>query len=242
MKSVLIVIFGLMWVTGVPQSLEINNLTVDEEGIVTFSALINASHSNRERYNMLIYSSIDAFSQPIDFTYKDMVPGQTYEISFDGNEQFGQYKGDVLFKFDVMASTFPVKVNVPENQVFKLGKKMNFSWQDYHNVNSYDIELYRRGNMVQTLAEDHTGQSFNGILPKQLDKGNDYWILVRPTTNTDISSELIPVQIKSGVGLAVKIAPLAALGIAVPVYILGGSSTKPGDEIFDAPPGPPGEN
>ncbi len=241
MKVGLSLIIGC-WVSALySQSLQISNLGTEPGGKVSFTAEIDKSHSDRELYQLQIYSNLDGFQTPLDFEFSGMKPGEPYDISFEGNEVFGTYQGDVQLRFDVVATTFPIRVDQIDKN-FKPGKKVSLAWTDFHNVNNYNIELYQGINLVQTLASGHRSKQFEGVLSKDVEKGSNYTLLIEPVGEKEYISDPFAVQVVSGVGLAVKIAPLAALGVAVPVFLLGGGGGTPGGNTFEDPPGPPSGN
>jgi hypothetical protein len=96
---------------------------------------------------MSIFSSFDNYQQAIDYQVGNMVPGRDYPITFDGNEQVGYYEGDIQFRFDITATTFPIKLS-DDNLALKKGKSFTITWSDFHKSGTYNIELLQSGAVV----------------------------------------------------------------------------------------------
>jgi hypothetical protein len=237
--ATLIIVLLLTISTVDSQNLNVQGFRIDGQGMVTVTALIEANHSARERYAMSVYSSVDNYTQPINYTLADMEPGKPYNIKFDGPKLVGTYSGDIMFKFRIEATTYPIELTTNGNM--KPGKKMDLTWTDHEGSSSYNIELYQRSNLVEQLARDHSGLSYTGVLPKTVEKGKDYSVRVVPTDDPKSSSEFIPVAVVGGIGWYWFVIPVAGGGVAA-VVLLGGGEDPTGETGFEDPPGPPSFN
>ncbi len=207
-----------------------------EEGKVSLVATIEASHSPRERYNLYIYSSVNSYARPISYKVTDMIPGQAYPLSFDGGEEIGSFEGELQFRFEIEASRFPLKIET-EKSKFRRGKSLALDWSDYHGVGPYQVELWQNNQLQEVLASRVTETNCEVLLPKKLEKGNDYDLRVKALANSEMDTEQMPVTIQGKYGIAVKILPVLAVGGVVPLILTSGDPKGIG-ELSD-PPGPP---
>lgn len=225
------------------QQIKINNYQVAPNGTVNVDFTVEQSHSSREIYDVLFYSSIDNFNQPIAFKVENVKPGESKRASFSGSEQFGGYNGTFQLKLVAQASTFPIKI-APLDKGLKIGKTNSISWMDYHDSGPYDVSLFQGRQLKSKLATGLTSTRFTGEIPKSLEKG-DYTIQITPSSERYLS-ELYPVSLKKAIN------PLIFVGIAVVggggAFLAGSGGGDPGpgggggtttDGLPD-PPGPPG--
>ncbi|MFY0690214.1 MAG: hypothetical protein JXQ90_23775 [Cyclobacteriaceae bacterium] len=205
----------LLTLTCVGQEIQVGAIDINSSGNVATTAMIVAEHSDRERYDMSIYTSVDGFEQPLAYNLVELVPGEPFNISFNGPTQVGRVKGPIEFEFRIRASEFPVKVVTKPNSKWKAGKVVNIEWTDYLEAGWYDVELWQGGELKETLAESHRGLAIESTLPKALDKGKDYEVRVLPTNSKGRYSEMIPVMI-------VGFNPWIAIGPAIGAVGTGG--------------------
>ena len=230
--------------TASAQQVKINNYQVAPDGTINVDFTIDQSHSSREVYDVLFYSSIDNFNRPIAYKIENVKPGVSKKASFSGSEQFGGHDGSFQLKLVAQASTFPIKI-MPIDKGLKIGKSNSISWTDYHESGPYDVSLFQGRQLKSKLATGVTSTRFTGVIPKSLEKG-DYSILITPS-DEEYLSERFPVTLRKGVS------PLIFVGIAVVggggAFLAGGGGdvTPPsgggGGTDTDAlpdPPGPPG--
>ncbi len=238
-------IFCLFAFSAFSQQIKINNYEVRPDGMINVDFTIDQSHSSRELYDVLFYSSIDDFRNPIRFKAENVRPGVSKKVSFSGSEQFGGYSGQFQLKLIAQASTFPIKL-MPLEKGLKIGKSNTISWVDYHDSGPYDISLYQGTQLKSKLASGLSTTRYTGQVPKSLEKGS-YSILITPS-NDKYLSERYPVTLKKGVSplIFVGVAALAGGG----AVLAGGSGGDPGtpggggtdgDGLPD-PPGPPSGN
>jgi hypothetical protein len=226
-------------ILGSGQVLNVQGVQVGEAGQVSFTALVEKDHSERERYTLQIYSSADNYQSPLEYKITDMEPGRAYQAHFNGPEQVGDYSGTMQFRFRIEATNFPLKVDLQGKNKLKPGKKVMVSWSDYHNLGRYDIDLYRGNELVKRLANDHMNQSFSGTLSKDIEKGDDYALRIVPTDNPAAASDYIPIVVAGGVGWYWFAIPAVGGGVAAVVLTKGGGT---GDNGFAEPPGTPDGN
>lgn len=238
-------ILCLITFSAVGQQIKINNFQVAQNGTVNVDFTINPSHSDREVYDVLFYSSIDNFNRPIAYKVENVKTGVSRNTSFSGSEQFGGFTGQFQLKLVAQASTFPIRIT-PIDKGLKIGKTNNISWMDYHDSGPYDVSLYQGQQLKSKLATGLTSTRYSGQIPKSLEKG-DYSILITPSDN-DLLSDRYPVTLKKAISPLVFVgaaalagggAFLAGSGGGDPVTPGGGGPTADG---LPDPPGPPGGN
>jgi hypothetical protein len=172
-----------------------------------------------------------------------MFPGRAYQFSFDGNEQVGYFEGNLEFRFDISATTFPVEMLPSNAKTLKKGKSYTINWSDFNQSGTYDIELLKSGQVFQVLETNYSGTSYTSVIPKSTAKGSDYAIRVTPSSDRQLASEPFPVKIASKSGLIFAILPAVVVGAGGAYYFLnqddsGGSNS---DDFPSPPAGPGGE-
>ena len=162
-------ILCLMTFQLIGQQIEINNYQISQDGVVSIDFRIKQSHSSRERYDVLFYSSLDGYSVPIKYKVEDVKPGESQKATFSGEEQFGGYNGEFQIKLVAQATVFPIKIS-PINKGLKIGKSTNISWSDYHESGPYEVSLYQGLQLKSKLATGLASTQYVGKIPKSLKK------------------------------------------------------------------------
>ncbi|MEP0365837.1 MAG: hypothetical protein ABJN36_10150 [Cyclobacteriaceae bacterium] len=219
------------------QDLRIMNLDINDDGKVSFTALVRSHHSSRETYELKVYTSADNYAKPLDLNLKTLKVDAPLDVNFDGMTKIGNFKGSIQFKFVAEATAFPVQVKIVGDK-FKRGKKMTVSWTDYHESGWYDIEMYRGGTLFKSMVKNHRGTSYSVDLPKKMPKG-EYEVRVTPTNDPNFYSEDQSVSVKGGKGGLVFVTLLAAGGGGAYVFLGGGGDDPGGDTDTNSLPDPP---
>jgi hypothetical protein len=226
------------------QSVQVSNLEVDDEGKVSFRYSVSQKFSDRERYELQVFTSADNFSKPIDLNLSPVAVGESKSVSFDGPKLISNYEGSLQFRFKVVAAVFPVRI-VSTGQKFKSGKSITISWDDFHESGWYDVELYSGGYISRTLASNYRGTLLSTTLPKKMEKGT-YEIRVTPTNQKELQSDDFPVTISGGGGAGIFIIAGGGLAAGAGVLLLGGGGDSGGGGTTDTgsplpdPPNPGG--
>ncbi|MFY0599433.1 MAG: hypothetical protein JXR03_07155 [Cyclobacteriaceae bacterium] len=234
-RTLTIVILFLTLFQARAQNLRISNLDINPDGKVSFTALVEAHHSQRENYELKVYSSADNYSKAIGLNIAAVKPGVPMDVSFDGQQKIGNFKGSIQFKFVAEATAFPVEVTLSGSK-FKRGKKMTVSWKDYHESGWYDVEMYRGGSLFKSLVSNHRGTNYTADLPKKMPKGA-YEIRVTPTNQKDMVSEDYLVTVKGG-SAALVVGAGGVLAAGAGVVLLGGGGGGEGDSAGTLPSPP----
>lgn len=178
------------------QKLTVSDLTISDQGIVSFSCIVAAHHSSREVYELKVFSSIDDFEKSLPLDINKLRPEIPLSVSFDGNKVIGDFDGSIEFDFALTATFFPVEI-VPLGKKFKKGKEINISWEDFNESGWYEVEIYKDNLLFQKLVGNHRGTSYVATLPKDMPKGK-YEIRVTPSNQKELVSEGYEVNLKSG--------------------------------------------
>lgn len=218
------------------QNLRISNLDISQEGKISFTALIESHHSSRESYELKVYSSADNYVKAIGLNLKSVKSGVPLDVSFDGKEKIGNFKGSLQFKFVAQATVFPVEVTINGDK-FKRGKSITVTWKDFHESGWYDVEMYRGGTLFKSLVGNHRGTSYTAQLPKKMPKG-EYEIRVIPTNKKELQSENYAVVVKGG-SAALVVGAGGALAAGAGVVLLGGGDSGGGGSVGNSLPDPP---
>jgi DUF971 family protein len=220
------------------QSIIINDLTVAEGGTISFSYTVNPKFSDRESYQLQVFSSTDNFTKALPLSLPTVKAGELRVASFSGPQMLGNYEGALQLKFKAVATAFPVQITTTAKK-FKSGKNITISWDDFHDSGFYDVDLYQNGYVNKSLAKSHRGNSLTTPLPKKLPKGT-YEIRVTPSNRVELYSEDYPVTVKGGGMGMLILAGGAAVGAGA--FVLGGSDGGGGgggtDSSLPDPPNP----
>ena len=79
------------------QSIKVTDLAIDAEGKVSFRYSISQKHSERESYQLQIFSSADEFNSPIPVKLTPVAAGSLNRVSFDGPELIGDHLKLITF-------------------------------------------------------------------------------------------------------------------------------------------------
>ncbi|MFT7036016.1 MAG: hypothetical protein ACJA2S_004543 [Cyclobacteriaceae bacterium] len=218
---------------GFGQNLTVEELTINENGMVSFLCDIKPHHSIREQYEVQVYSSKDFFKEPLQVNLPVVRAGEKVLLNFDGNEVVGDYDGFITFKFGVKATLFPIELTQLKGK-YKRGKPITLSWEDLESNGSYDVLIYKDDSLYQTLASNLGEKNLTTTLSKSIPKGN-YQIKVLPKSDKQLISDDYEIEVKSSNGLIlVGGGGILAGGI---IYLMSSSSDNPSD--LPTPPGLP---
>lgn len=221
------------------QSIRIDDLNVAEGGTISFSYTVDPKFSDRESYQLQVFTSTDNFTKELPLNLPNVKAGELRVASFNGPQLLGNYQGALQLKFRAVATAFPVQITTTAKK-FKSGKNITISWDDFHESGFYDVELYQNGYINKSLAKSHRGTSLTTPLPKKLDKG-EYQVRVTPSNREELYSEDYLVTVKGGGKGILILAGGAVAGAGV--FVLGGSDGGGGtaDSSLPDPPNP-GDN
>lgn len=234
--ALLIVTFSTL---SLGQSIIVDNLNVSASGTISFSYTVNQKFSDRENYQLQVFTSTDNFTKALPLNLPAVKAGELRTASFSGPQLLGNYEGSMQLKFRAVATAFPVQITTTAKK-FKSGKNITISWEDFHDSGFYDIELYQNSYISKSLAKSHKGNSITTPLPKKMDKGT-YEVRVTPSNREELYSEDYTVDIKTGSKAMVFVAGGVLAGAGV--FVLGGADPGGTSETgLPDPPSPGGSN
>ncbi len=228
------ILLGILCSVSSAQTLRVENLEISPAGIVDFTCVVNPHHSEREEYEIKVFTSADNFQKQLPLQLNSLRPNVPLPVSFDGNKMIGDFDGAIEFDVRISATIFPVQVTTHSNKL-KRGKDLTISWNDFHESSWYDVDIYQSDILYQKLVGNHRGTSYTTTLSKKMPKG-EYEIRVTPTNDQKYVSDNFPVTIKSGkAGLIIGAGGvLAGAGV---LFISGGDGP---DSDLPVPPDLPG--
>lgn len=236
-KFVLGVLATLLACLGYSQNIALKNLQATREGQITFDYAITKGHSDRERYDVKIFTSADNYAEPLNIRISEVPPEQGQKVTFRGADHFPSgYSGSVRIRLVAEATLYPVQI-LDYSKKVKAGAQMNISWQDAQNNSSFDVVLIQDGQ-PSTIANRVTGTSYSGTLPENFGKGS-YQLKVVPDRDENSSSDVMPLAVVGKLGLGIKVLGALAAG-GVGILALSGSDPKVSeDNSLPGPPSPP---
>jgi len=237
-KTVLSGLIVLTTLYSFAQDIEIQNLRATREGQIAFDYTIAKGHSDRERYDVQIFTSADNYAKPLAIQISDIPPEQNQKVSFRGADHFPQgYSGSVRIRLVAEATLYPVQITNYSKKI-KMGATMNISWQDAGNNSNYDVVLKQAGKS-NTLANGVSGTSYSGTLPADLGKGS-YQLLIIPSGDQQSTSDQMSVSITGKMGLGIKVLGALALGgVGILASAGGGGGEGTGSASLPGPPDTP---
>ena len=209
---------------------------VGEDVKMTFK--ITPEHSERERYDVLIYSSHDNYTSPLNTKVSDVIPNQRTTVVFPILESIGYFQGEVQFKLVANSTYFPVRLSKSTTRKFRKNKEFQIVWEDYNELGSYQIDLYQNDSLMITLAKDFIGNDFSGKFPKGVKPGK-YTLVVSPSDDIALRSDDYRVSVTRNITTIVALS--AVLVGTTGYFILQGEGGSGGDSSGgDSLPDPPG--
>ena len=187
-----------------------------------------------------LYSSANDFKLPLLYVEGDVgedIPGGTNRfIDWDISKELVSFEGDLVFEVRAELSFSPIRLTHPSGGAQRRGTELNISWLGSNPKEYVDIELFRNGSKIRTIARTPNDGKLDWEIPMDAAPGQGYSVKISSTSSTQFHQGE-SFAIKRKVPLLVKIIPLAAV---IPVVIIltddGGSS---GPRILPAPPDQP---
>lgn len=220
------------------QDIQVSNMEVAANGIITFDFVVQQKYSPEERYTIYIFSSADDYQEPISVNYPDVVPNETNKATINGAQEFRGYSGNLAFKLRAEATFFPVRILNAPGKLVK-GQEFTINYESIYD--RHNIELVDKNNRIVQLGSNVAGKSYTGQVAKDI-KGGKYQLKIIPTNEFDAAT-VIP-SIKVAGKSMWKIAAVGGAGIAAVgvIAITGGSGggKKTTGGFPDPPPTPDG--
>ena len=190
-------------------------------------------------FTVEIFSSVNQFNLPLE--YVDGYVGERIEagvnkfIDWDISKELVAYEGELDFEIRAELTFTPINVSFPEKSTVKRGKLHTISWLGTNTGEQVDIQLYRDGNRVGTIANTVNDGQFEWEVPFSTKPGKGYSVKVSSTSS---SQEAIGADfaIHRKIPLLVKLIPLA---IITPIIIKLTEEDPVEPKILPAPPNTP---
>lgn len=199
-----------------------------------------------EKYKVDLYSSHNNFSEPVKYVRGPITQdamsatGEVIQVVWDAQRELKEFDGNIQLELRGRVIYTPVH-STKDNISAKQTKITTLEWEGGNPSDDIKIELVKNGSVIETLANVQNVGYYDWNVTKAIEKGDGYKIRYVNLGNPGESYETNPFKIGSKIGLALKLAPIAVLGGAAAVFLLGGDDgggdEGGGSELPD-PPGP----
>lgn len=227
------------------QIVNITNLEQNGESI-SIKYTITAIKSNQEQYSVALYSSADEYKSEIQLPKvqsQNISPGQDLKLTFNGQQVFGGYEGDINFKILITKTFAPLEFVYPkEETTIRVGKTLKVVWDGGTIHDFYNLE-YKSGLKLNTpIGESLNQKTYNWTIPEDQTPGT---YNLRLSSNSGNTSPILSgnVVIKKKIPLVIKLAPAIIAAAGVGTYFILNSGSEGGTESIPTniqdPPDPP---
>ncbi|CAE7857974.1 unnamed protein product [Symbiodinium microadriaticum] len=173
-----------------------------------------------ERYEVMLYSSHDSYSQPMQFVTGDVeeeLPNndQVYTLIWDAQRELIEFEGEIQLELRGEVSYKPIH-SAQEKLSGKQLKETEIQWQGGNPADRVKIELVKNGEVIKEIATSNNTGEYQWLIAKDVEKGKGYRIRL---TNVSDAEE-------------VHESPAFAIGGGVnPIIIAGGSAGAAGIDL-----------
>jgi len=156
-------------------------------------------------------------------------------IDWDISKELVAYIGELSFEIQAELTFTPINVSFPEKSTVKRGKQHTISWQGTNTGEQVDIQLYRDGYKIETIAKTINDGQFEWDVPYSTKPGKGYSVKISSTSSSqeDIGTDF---TVHRKIPLLVKLIPFA---IITPIVIKLTEEDPVEPKILPAPPGTP---
>ena len=180
-------------------------------------------------FKVELFSSANQFSLPLEYVDgyvgEDVEAGINKFIDWDISRELVAFDGELVFEVRAKLTFTPIMVSYPENTKLARGKQHLVSWQGTNTSENVDIQLYRNGSRITTIASTINDGFYEWDVPSSMKPGKGYSLRISSTSSSqsDTGEEF---SIKRKIPMLLKLVPIA---IITPVVI----------SILDEDPEPP---
>jgi hypothetical protein len=179
----------------------------------------------KETYIVSVYASYNNFNSPLVLVSgdvgKNIQEGKGKKIEWKASEEAGNYKGDITFRINVALLFTPLEFINPTGGAIRRGRTTTIEWRGGYISNDKVLELYKGSERIATLAKVKNVWLYKWLIPKDLEKGNDYTLKLSGGNESLVSN---PFRIKRRTPLLLKLSPLFAAAAIIP--FLGGTESS----------------
>lgn len=206
-----------------------------EKVIITYDI---TGASEGQKFKVTLYSSHNNFAAPLSLVTGDvgrdreLPAGLGKRIEWSAKSELKEFVGDVTFEVraELVATFFIDSPTVGSK--FKKGKTLDITWKGGSQGESMRLDLMKGNTVVTQIASVQNNQRFSWVIPKSMEKGNDYQVRLTGDSGSAVSGNF---GIKSKTPLMLKILPVVAVG-GIAYLVLGGKDKKESD--LPKPPEP----
>jgi hypothetical protein len=221
------------------QEFDIKQLEMTSDGLVLHYDLNDTTKG--QLYTIHMYSSKDNFVAPLGKVRGDIgievKPGHNKRVVWDAKELGADFNGNV--EVEIRGKVYVPFVrftNLHDYKSIKRGKPTTLLWTGGTRQNILNFNLYHNDELVAVIPNVANSGSYDIVIPTSVKRGSGYYFIVSDTKNKDLAMKTSSFAVKPKLPLALKIAPLLAVGIIGYTLI-----PEPAPDPVDDPIGTPGE-
>ena len=209
------------------QSLQNINATFQNGKVLIYYDLTGGNSS--QKFALDLYGSHNNYSAPLTRVTGDVgqgiIPGRGKKIEWDAAADLGKYNGQITFKIKGEAMIMPFVFKNPSTGTVRRGKDVSVQWEGGRMDQTVQLELYKDGQRVKSVAETKNNGQYVWHLPSDMEKGS-YFLKLHAGQETAQSKAF---DVKARTPLIVKALPIAV--IAGVVVALSGGGDDDGDPV-----------
>ena len=223
----------------------IENVETSTEGnmvIITYDLIADVEG---QRFTVEVRSSINDFSVPLKEVTGDVgadqTPGLVKVITWAALLEQGNFSGSVSFEVSAVLTFDPIRITTPARGTkAKLGKDMEVVWKGGDKDRNLKMSILQGYKTLHEVPDIGSSGSYSWNIPKNLDKGKHYQIMLFDPDQPEQSAMSAEFQLKK-TSILVFIIPGAIIAGAAAYFILNNDGgTTPADPQLPPPPDPPG--
>ena len=214
------------------------NANLLDESIVRVAYDLNGEVPG-QLFTVRIFSSADQFGLPLE--YVDGYVGEQVEaginkfIDWDISKELVAFQGELTFEVRAELTFTPISLAFPAKNNIARGKQHLITWRGTNTSEHVDIQLYRDGSKINTIANTINDGQYEWAVPYSAKPGKGYSVKINSTSSsqTDTGTEF---AIHRKIPLLVKLIPFAIL---TPIVINLTEEDPVVPKILPAPPNTP---
>ena len=133
-----------------------------------------------------LFSSANQFSLPLEYVDgyvgEDVEAGINKFIDWDISKELVAFEGELVFEVRATLTFTPIMVAFPQNTKVARGKQHEISWQGTNTGENVDIQLYRNGSRVATIASTINDGFYEWDVPSSTKPGKGYSVRISSTS------------------------------------------------------------
>jgi len=190
-------------------------------------------------FTVRLFNSTNQYGLPLE--YVDGYVGERVEaglnkfIDWDISKELVAYQGELTFEVRAELTFTPISVAFPEKNTITRGKQQIITWRGTNTGEQVDIQLYRDGRKLSTIANTINDGQYEWEVPYSAKPGKGYSVKINSTSSSqaDTGTEF---SIHRKIPLLVKLIPFVVI---TPIVINLTHEEPPGPKILPSPPNTP---